>query len=128
MWSCAISTVVPLRNRTYIRAVGPFGRVALTLLTGAVLDASAFRVFGCTIFAKVPDNLRRKLGMKAFRGVMVGYSQNSPCYRVYNPATRRMTTSVHVKSHEKLLSFGTSHPVGRHGSMILLLAVQSMTW
>jgi hypothetical protein len=45
----------------------------------------------------VPDSLRRKLGLKAFRSVMVGYSQNSPWYRVYDPATMRITASVHVK-------------------------------
>jgi hypothetical protein len=97
MWSCAISTIVHLRNRTYSRVVGPYGGVSITLFTGAVPNASIFRVFGCTVFAKVPHNLRRKLGLKAFRGVMVGYSHNSPGYRIYNPATRRITTFVHVK-------------------------------
>jgi transposase InsO family protein len=110
-WSCAINTVVYLRNRTYTRAVGPFGGVPITLLTGAVPDASVFRVFGCTVFAKVPDSLRRKLGLKAFRGAMVGYSHNSPGYRIYNPATRRITTSVHVKFEETVPRFGSSHPL-----------------
>jgi hypothetical protein len=55
MWSCVISTVVFLRNRTYIRSVGLTGGVPVTLLTSSVLDASKFCVFGCTIFAKVPD-------------------------------------------------------------------------
>jgi hypothetical protein len=111
MWLCAVITVVHLRNRTYSRAVGPFGGAPLTLLTGAVPDAHVFRVFGCTLLVKVPDNMRRKLGLKAFRGVMVGYSHNSPGYRIYNPTTRRITTTVHVKIQETLPSFGTSHPV-----------------
>jgi hypothetical protein len=111
MWACAISTVVHLRNRTYTRVVGPSGGVSLTCLTAIVLDASAFRAFGCTVFAKVPDNLTRKLGMKAFRSVMVGYSQNFPGYRVYNPLARRITTFVYVKLQDKLPCFGTSHPV-----------------
>jgi hypothetical protein len=111
MWSCAISTVVHLRNRTFSRAVGPSGGVPLTLLTWAARDAPTFRVFGCAVFAEVPDNLRRKLGMKAFPGVMVGYSQNSHGYRVYNRATRRITTSVHVKFQESVHGFGTSHHV-----------------
>jgi hypothetical protein len=111
MWSCSISTVVHLRKRTYSRAVGPSRGVLVTLLTGAVPDASVFRVFGCAAFAKVPDTLRRKLGMKAFRGVMVGYSHNSPGYRIYTPATRRITTSVHVKFEETVPGFGTCHHV-----------------
>jgi hypothetical protein len=96
MWSCDVSTVVYLRNRIYNRSVGLTSGIPLTLPTLSVPDASKFRVFGCAVFAKVPDKLRRKLGEKAFRGVMVGYPTDSPWYRVYNPETRRITTSVHV--------------------------------
>jgi hypothetical protein len=96
MWSCAVSTIVYLRNRTYTRSVGPSGGIPLTLLTSFVPNASKFRVFGCAVFAKVPDKLRRKLSEKAFRGVMVGYPSNAPGYRVYNPETRRIATSAHV--------------------------------
>jgi hypothetical protein len=42
---------------------------------------------------------------------MVGYSHNSPGYRIYNLATRRITTSVHVKFEENVPGFGKSHPV-----------------
>jgi hypothetical protein len=96
MWSCAVINFVYLRNRTYSRSVGPNGGVPLTLLTSSVPDASKFRVFCCAVFAKVPDKQRRKLSEKPFRGVMVGYPPDAPGYRVYNPETRRITTSVHV--------------------------------
>jgi hypothetical protein len=59
MWSCAVSTVVYMRNRTYSRSVRLTSGVPLTLLTSSAPDASKFRVFGCTVFAKVPDKLRR---------------------------------------------------------------------
>jgi hypothetical protein len=62
MWPCVVSTVVYLRNRTYNRSVGLTGGIPLTLLTSSVPVASKFRVFGCAVFAKVPDKLRRKLG------------------------------------------------------------------
>jgi hypothetical protein len=109
MLSCTISTVVHLRNRAFSKAVGPSKGVPLIHLTGAVLDASTFRVFGCTLFAKVPYNLKRKLGLIAFRGVMVGYSHNSPGYHVYNPTTRRITIYVHVNFQETVLGFGSLH-------------------
>jgi hypothetical protein len=96
MWSCVASTVVYLPNRTYIRSVDLAGGIPLTLLTSSVPDASKFRVFGCVVLAKVPNKLRRKLGEKANRGIMVGYSPDAPGYHVYNPETRRITTSVHV--------------------------------
>jgi hypothetical protein len=65
MWSCVVITGVYLRNRTYIRSVGlSTGGVPLTLLGSSAPDASKFRVFGCTGFAKVPDKLRRKLSTR----------------------------------------------------------------
>jgi hypothetical protein len=78
MWSCAVRTVVFLRNRTYMSSVGLIGGIPLTLFTSSAPDATKFRIFGCTVFAKVPDKLRRKLDEKAFRGVMVGYLPDAP--------------------------------------------------
>jgi hypothetical protein len=66
-----------------------------------------FRVFGCAVFAKVPDKLRQNLSEKTFRGVMVGYPADAPGYRVYNPETRRITISVHVVFHEDTPGFDT---------------------
>jgi hypothetical protein len=80
--------------------------IPLTLLTSSVPYASKFRVFGCAVFAKVPDKLRRKLSAKAFHGVMVGYPTGAPGYRVYNPEIRRITTSVHVVFQEDTPGFG----------------------
>jgi hypothetical protein len=111
MWSCVVNTVVYLRSLTYIRSVGLTGGIPLTLLTSSAPNASKFRVFGCAVFAKVPDKLRRKLGDKAFRGVMVGYPPGAPGYRVYNPETRRITTSVHVVFEENTTGFGTRLPI-----------------
>jgi hypothetical protein len=96
MWSCVVSTVVFMRNRNYNRLVGLTSGIPLTVLTLSAPSAFKFRVFGCTAFAKVPDKLRRELGEKSFRGVMVGYPPHALGYRVYNPETRRITTLVHV--------------------------------
>jgi hypothetical protein len=107
MWSCVVNGVVYLRNRTYNRSVGPNGGIPLTLLTSYVPHASRFRVFGCAVFANVPDKLRRKLSEEAFRGVMVGYPTDAPGYRVYSPETRRITTSLHAVFQEDTPGFGT---------------------
>jgi hypothetical protein len=108
MWSCDVIIDVYMRNRTYSRSIGLTGGVPLTLLTLSSPDVSKFRVFGYTVFAKVPDTLRRKLIERSFRGVMVGYPPNAPCYRIYNPETRRITTSVHVVFRESTPGFGAS--------------------
>jgi hypothetical protein len=83
----------------------------LTLFASSVPYASKFRVFGCVVFAKVPDKLRRKLGEKAFRGVMVGYPPDAPGYRVYNPETRCITTLIHVVFQENTPGFGARLPI-----------------
>jgi hypothetical protein len=80
------------------------------MLTSTPPDASKFRVFGCNVFAKGPDNLRRKLGYP-FHGVMVSYPHDIPGYRIYNPATRRITTSVHVVFQETTPGFGAHQPI-----------------
>jgi hypothetical protein len=61
MWSCAINNIVFMRNRTFSRAVEPANGVPLTLLTGAIHDASALRVFGCAPFVKIPDNQCKRM-------------------------------------------------------------------
>jgi hypothetical protein len=96
MWSCVVNIVVYLRNRTYNRSVGLSGGIPLILLTSTAPDTSKFHVFGCTVFAKLPDKLRRKFGGKAFRSVMVDYPPYAPGYRVYSPETHRITTSFRV--------------------------------
>jgi hypothetical protein len=42
-WSCDVSTVVYLRNRTYSRSVGTNGGIPLILFTSSVHDASLER-------------------------------------------------------------------------------------
>jgi hypothetical protein len=113
MWSCAIYTFVYMRNRTYNRSVGLTVGVPFTPLASSAPDASKFRVFGCTVFAKVPDKFRRKLSDKAFRGVMVGYPHDAPRYRVYNPETLRIITSVHVVFQEDTRASACDSPLIR---------------
>jgi hypothetical protein len=99
---------VHLRNRTFSGVVGLAGGVPITLLTSNAPDRFKFRVFGCTLFAKVIDKLRRKMGEKAFRGFMVEYPPNALGYRVYSLVTRRIITSVHVIFQESGSGFGVS--------------------
>jgi hypothetical protein len=75
------------------------------------LDASKFCVFGYNVFAKVPHRLRRQMGEKAFRGVMVGYPADAQGCRVYNHVTRRITASLHAGFQKDTLGFNVSTPI-----------------
>jgi hypothetical protein len=52
-----------------------------------------------------------QLSEKASRGVIVGYPPNASSYRIYNPETRRITSSVHVIFQENTHGFGARLPV-----------------
>jgi hypothetical protein len=97
MWSCAVSKIVYHKTANSVGLyVGPSGGLPLTLTALAGPNAYKFLVFGCTIFAEVPDKLRRKQNENAFRGVMVDYRTDTLGYRVYNPVTRCTTASMQV--------------------------------
>jgi hypothetical protein len=56
MWSCAVGTVMYMRNRTYIRSVGLSGGIPLTLLTSAAPYASKLRVSGAPSSPNYPTS------------------------------------------------------------------------
>jgi hypothetical protein len=111
MWSCDVGTVVYLRNRTYIRSVGLTGGIYITLLTSLVLVASKFRVFGCAVFAKVLDKLRRKLSEKVNRGVMVGYLTDAPGTASTAPRLAVSSLPSMLSSRKNTPGFGTRLPI-----------------
>eukprot|EP00873_Tetraselmis_striata_P000262 jgi/Tetstr1/420526/TSEL_011616.t1 len=92
-WALAFCTAMHIRNNVYSRGVGsvPYRRH-----TGKTPDVAGLRVFGCPAYVHVDAGNRRKLDAKAFRGVFVGYGQESHTYLVWNPATRRVVASRNV--------------------------------
>ena len=99
-----------LHNRTYHS--GADG-IPVTLLTGQTPDLSHLKVFGSPAYVHIPASQRRKMDDTAFAGVMVGYSTDTYGYLVYNPTTRRVVTTRHVRFDEtfngRLSEEGTHH-------------------
>lgn len=60
-----------------------------------------FRVFGSTVFTKVPDQLRQKWDPKAKRGVFVGMQENVKGYRIYLPEENKIIVSRNVIVNER---------------------------
>ena len=65
------------------------------MLKGAEPDLRLLRVIGARAFVHIETHTK-KLELKAVEGRLVGYSNDSKSYRVYNPATRRITESRNV--------------------------------
>lgn len=84
-WVQAVQTAVYLINRCPTNAndlcVTPF-----EIWEGKRPNVSKLRTFGCTAYVHIPKETRRKLEVKAWKGVFVGYSPSG--YRVWNPKKR----------------------------------------
>ena len=96
-WDYAFLTVSYVRNRVWHSCAGciPFQKV-----TGQAPDLSGLRVFGCPAYVHVDPSRRKKLEPKAWEGIFVGYACDSPAYLIYNPATKNVIRSKHVKFNE----------------------------
>ena len=95
LWAEAVSTIVYLRNMSptsSFKGVTPFEK-----LFAVKPNVGHLRVFGCTAYAHVPDQKRRKLDPKAVKGIFVGYPTGSKGYKIYIPETRQMIRSRDVK-------------------------------
>ena len=47
-------------------------------------------VFGCVVYAHVPDELRRKVEKKGHKCIFIGYSEDRKTYKLYDPVTRKV--------------------------------------
>jgi Reverse transcriptase (RNA-dependent DNA polymerase)/gag-polypeptide of LTR copia-type len=96
-WGLAMSAAVYIRNRVWSSGAGG---VPLQMATGRVPDLSDLRVFGCPAYVHIDSSRRRKLEDKAWKGVFVGYAEDSPAWLVYNPETKRVLRSRDVDFDE----------------------------
>lgn len=60
------------------------------------------KVFGCTVFVRIPNNTRSKLDPRAEKCVFIGYASNKKGYKCYNPQTRKMYVSMDVSFFETM--------------------------
>lgn len=101
-WAEAIATAVYIKNRTSTSAfkakkqkMTPYEK-----WYGKRPNISHLRVFGCSAFAHIPDEYRRKLDQKAEKLRFVGYSASSKGYRLYDEKTRQVKVRRDVVFNE----------------------------
>ena len=79
----SVSTAVYLRNRCPTKAV--MGKTPYEAWHGQPPAVDHLRVFGCDAYAHVPKDERRKLDLKVKKCVLLGYSDITKGYRLYDP-------------------------------------------
>ena len=74
------------------------GKSPFEIWTGTKRTISHLRVFGCTGYAHVPAETRRKLDRKSVSCVFIGYAedQGTRVYKLYDQETRKILTSRDV--------------------------------
>lgn len=65
------------------------------------LQVDYFRVFGCISHVHVPDSKRTKLDDKSFSCVLLGVSEESKAYRLYDPISQKIIISRDVFEEDK---------------------------
>ena len=92
-WTAAMAHANYVRNRlphSALQATSPY-----TAATGTVPDMSALPTFGATAFVHVERSRRRKLDVKARRGIFLGVSPDSQSYLIWASDTNQLLTSRH---------------------------------
>jgi hypothetical protein len=111
-WALAMAAAVPVRNRVHSSGAGG---VPFTLATGRRADLSSMRVFGRPAYVHDDKSQCRKLDDRAWKGVFVDYTSESPAWLVYNPATRRVVSCCNVVFDAvAVLSIGESNAEQRN--------------
>ena len=99
-WAEAINTTCYIQNRISVRPI--LNKTPYELWRNRKPNISYFHPFGCVCYMlNTKDNLN-KFDSKAQKCFMLGYSERSKGYRVYNAETQCVEESIHVKFDDKL--------------------------
>jgi len=68
--------------------------------SGVKPSVKHFRVFGCVAYVHVPDTQRKKLDDKSTRCILLGLSEESKAYKLYDPKSKKVVISRDVVFEE----------------------------
>lgn len=101
LWAEAANTAVYLMNRS--GSSSEQGRkTPYELWMKRKPDLKHLRIFGTEAFVNIPKQMTKKLDMRAKRMILVGYEGESSNYRLYDPATKKVTVSRDVEFKEEI--------------------------
>lgn len=98
-WPEAVNWTIYVLNRCPTLAVKDF--TPQEAWSGVKPSVEHFRVFGCIAHVHVPDVRRSKLDNKSFTCVLLGVSEESKGYRLYDPVAKKVVVSRDVIFEEE---------------------------
>ncbi|GJX87535.1 retrovirus-related pol polyprotein from transposon TNT 1-94 [Tanacetum coccineum] len=97
-WCNAVDTSRYILNRILIRTI--LGKTPYELLRGRKPTLNYFRVFGSKCFILNTKDYLTKFDPKSYKGVFLGYSQNSKACIILNKHTKKIEESLNVTFDE----------------------------
>ncbi|XP_074346456.1 uncharacterized protein LOC141685242 [Apium graveolens] len=70
--------------------------------SGSKPSVGHLRIFGCIVYANVPDQKRKKLDDKGEKCIFTGYDKRSKAYRLYNSLMKKLIISQDVEFDESV--------------------------
>lgn len=98
-WAEACHTAVYLHNRTVSSVLE--GKTPYELWTGMKPDLSNIRIFGSPVMVHIEKQKRTKWDKKSRECILLGYPDNIKGYRIYDPKTKKISTSRDIIVMEK---------------------------
>ena len=99
-WAEEINTTCYIQNRISIRPI--LEKTPYELWKNRKPNISYFHPFGCTCFILNTKDYLNKFDSKPQKCIMLGYSEHSRGYRVYNTETQIVEESISVRFDDKL--------------------------
>lgn len=97
-WPEAVNWCVHVLNRSPTLAVKD--HTPEEAWSGIKPTVEYFQVFGCISHVHIPDSRRTKLDDKSTKCVLLGVSEETKAYRLYNPITKKIVVSRDVVFEE----------------------------
>ena len=101
-WGEALSTAVYIRNRSPTSVIPD--QTPFEALTGSKPDVSHLRSFGCSCYAHIPKDERKKMQPKARKCLFFGYGDCVKGYRVYDMERKIVFFSRDVRFDEEAIA------------------------
>lgn len=109
LWAEAVNYAVFTLNQTGTSSLK--GDSPAEFWFGRKIDITKLRSFGSDCYVLIHDHKRSKTGKKSKKGIFVGYDLDTPCYRIYLPDDRDVTSSDNVIFDEKIDNNSTNMEV-----------------
>ena len=97
-WAEALNTANYIKNRSPTNAL--INKTPYEAWNGKKPNVDHLKVFGCTAYAHVPKDERKKLDSKAKKCIFLGYGSNVKGYRLYDVKSRKVIISRDVIFNE----------------------------